>query len=706
VKTLYNFLLVFSFNLSIVKFSCFVGSDAPVLQYVSKMFMVPVMMVMLLFTASIIHLIRPIRKYAYLSAPCLVNTFGLTFTALFMPVSLLSLQPFQCVGHPNGFSTLAHDRSVVCWQWTESNEHMRLVSLGIVAILLYPVAFLAGTGLLTWNYRRWTNVYGILFFRYVRFLTVRMDPKFYYYGFLFNLRNFVLALSPIMFPNNLDVVVLIMLMCFLLWNTMSMQVKPWRFEMLTHFDTVTNMMHMVVLFCFLAINSHQGGHLKDDMAVERLGWLVIILFIASTLSMGVLGASKIIVKFAGTKEYGIFLSHHKSAAALVARRCKMILQDLVPGKHFLDVDELTNLDNLLFTVRSNVETVVVLLTPEVLSRFWCAIEITVAHLNKVPIILLAVDSNFEFEPKYLENVQQLWTAEQIQDFTTADVTVQDMESAYHSLSTLEQILFIVSNGDGGHRAALERVVKRCAKKGLKKTRYRSLGDPEQEHAALIAFDTESGPQHIVAHILSQLFEEVSWWCSLCNDMCAAHRVSEQTLAVGIVLVSKGITHNPVTLTCITAFAMMDSPVVCVQSQEAFVRPDASYFADMSSNRVLSQDQMDEVRSVLPLVTGEDLSLALKALYKILAWRISPEGSERTMTQEFVNIRVRAETEAKRKKFARQRTQSSGSRRIYNSLGPCTSEPTTCACREQTRSDSESCCGDSAEEASLAATMSC
>merc|ERR1740121_706267 len=122
------------------------------------------------------------------------------------------------------------------------------------------------------------------------------------------------------------------------------------------------------------------------------------------ISMLSVGAYKMYQKLTNAKAYGIFITHHKGGAGLLARLIKMYVEASTSAGIFLDVDELENLDNLFFTVRSNTENVWILLTEEVLSRFWCAVEIVTADMNHVPLSVLQVSPKFNVGDEFLQNL--------------------------------------------------------------------------------------------------------------------------------------------------------------------------------------------------------------------------------------------------------------------------------------------------------------
>ena len=55
---------------------------------------------------------------------------------------------------------------------------------------------------------------------------------------------------------------------------------------------------------------------------------------------------------------------------------------------YLDSDNLKNLEELFDTVRSHTRNLVVLATPAVFQRPWCAGEITCAYSSRIPVFLI------------------------------------------------------------------------------------------------------------------------------------------------------------------------------------------------------------------------------------------------------------------------------------------------------------------------------
>ena len=70
--------------------------------------------------------------------------------------------------------------------------------------------------------------------------------------------------------------------------------------------------------------------------------------------------------------FGVFLCHHKGGAGSLCRLLKILIARHSPTRVFLDCDQLEKLDLLFDIVRTCTKSVVVVLTPEVLKRVWCA----------------------------------------------------------------------------------------------------------------------------------------------------------------------------------------------------------------------------------------------------------------------------------------------------------------------------------------------
>jgi len=147
------------------------------------------------------------------------------------------------------------------------------------------------------------------------------------------------------------------------------------------------------------------------------------------------------------KSYHAFLSHAKSTHGATARWLQLELARYARGRSsiFLDSDDLVNLNHLLATVRDKVDVLVVLATPEIWWRPWCAGEITVASSADVPIVLVMMGASGK--PLHLDfreisqDVRKNISTEAMDTLAPFGIGYGDIEMAYNKLATMPQVQF-------------------------------------------------------------------------------------------------------------------------------------------------------------------------------------------------------------------------------------------------------------------------
>jgi len=95
--------------------------------------------------------------------------------------------------------------------------------------------------------------------------------------------------------------------------------------------------------------------------------------------------------------YACFLSHYKMEAASDARYMHDILRRMLKTPVFLDSSTLNDLRKLITDGVHKSDTIVFLGTPGVLSRPWCLLELLEAARKKVPVIVVQMNTGFEFK---------------------------------------------------------------------------------------------------------------------------------------------------------------------------------------------------------------------------------------------------------------------------------------------------------------------
>ena len=145
----------------------------------------------------------------------------------------------------------------------------------------------------------------------------------------------------------------------------SAYVKPWRVRLSTHLDLLMHGGALTILdIGALFVPS-------ADSYSSMLACVVIAVLVAMLLVLvSLYGLVRHLIAKTH-KRYSFFLCHHKQAAGSLARLLKIELQHRASKfKTFIDSDDLKDLSKLFNHVAHDVEKVVILGSPAVLSRKW------------------------------------------------------------------------------------------------------------------------------------------------------------------------------------------------------------------------------------------------------------------------------------------------------------------------------------------------
>ena len=291
----------------------------------------------------------------------ILNMCGLFLFAFFLTITLTTLRPFQCAPNPNGSSSLVSDPGIICY---ESEEHMLFISIAAIGFLTQPLPVIVGAAYVTLMYpSRVASGKGLRMVNRYRFLFHRFKSEQYYYGLLLLCRNGLVALLPILVVGAPEVQMPCMGLILLASLVMQARLYPWRTEQANHVEVVLTVLLLLLLIGAAPLLSHD---LERSSSV--LGWLLCIPVVG--LALTCLGAllRAFLGHFKRNCLYGMFLCHHKGGAGSLCRLIKILVARHSKLRVFLDCDQLENLDLLFDIVRSSSESVVVVLTPEVLKR--------------------------------------------------------------------------------------------------------------------------------------------------------------------------------------------------------------------------------------------------------------------------------------------------------------------------------------------------
>jgi len=259
-----------------------------------------------------------------------------------------------------------------------------MVAAGMT-FLLIPIAFVAGCCLVVYQFPRRTQALDTRFLHMFAFLLFRYKPDVYWFAVVFILRNMLIALAPTLpgpVPQVIAVVVLLLASL-----TISTKFFPWRVEKANYIDIAVTV-HMIIMMCVCAF-------FVTDSNPRAIGILCSIL-VSSNIVIVIVAISRAgagHIRLRMCKPFKYFICHHKAGAGAFARLLKLQLQESlkVTTGIFIDCDNLVNLDMLFDYVANQTETLVVLMSKELILRPWCIGEVVTAHskhpaVQTVPVI--------------------------------------------------------------------------------------------------------------------------------------------------------------------------------------------------------------------------------------------------------------------------------------------------------------------------------
>lgn len=420
VKSLIDLTRLLTFNLDIIKVGCVYGNDSPILKFTSQILICPVGCCLICLG----WLIQQIDRRSKMSWDGVINLCGLLFFALFLSITLSTMIPFQCQQNPNGSRSMVSEPGIICF---DSEEHSILVILASFGILSQPVAILCWTTYTTVMYPlRVSTGRGLRLVHRYRFLFHRFKPECYYYGSVLLYRNAMIAILPVALSRLPELQIPVMGSLLLISVIVQARTSPWR----TKFANVVELL----LTAFLMVTLLGASPLLElDIKVSSniLGWLLCIPILSLILTGLVAMLRPVWLHFQGIQRFDIFLCHHKAGAGSLCRLLKLLMaRHSSTVRVFLDCDQLENLDFLFDVVRTSTRNVVVVLTPELLKRVWCAGEIATAHKNGIDTMPLVCDGFRPLTVEALRTISTLWSSQQIQMLANYGISIEDVTKAY------------------------------------------------------------------------------------------------------------------------------------------------------------------------------------------------------------------------------------------------------------------------------------
>eukprot|EP00438_Fugacium_kawagutii_P007550 Skav227032 [mRNA] locus=scaffold635:42932:52073:- [translate_table: standard] len=294
------------------------------------------------------------------------STVGTLFMVFFISVCSSLLAPFRCYTHPNEESTVQAYHSVLC---NMQDEHLQMSLVGGFCCLL-PIGFLSvcsyltlvqlpkwianGEAELQFLAQRLRSLRQVRLIRACSFLFVRFRPGAEAYSVLFLLRNALVVLCPLL-PSSSG---RILCMNLILYGSLVMVAygKPWRHQLCNALDDLFLLSGMLVIL-------DMGSLFIRDVDMGLTAAICIVFSVFMCLSVLLAMA------------YGLF-------------------------KHIVQKLEFSY-------VGQDTQTLLILGSPQILTRKWCVGEMVTGRLQKVHTVLLAFPGFEKPDQRFIETYTTL-----------------------------------------------------------------------------------------------------------------------------------------------------------------------------------------------------------------------------------------------------------------------------------------------------------
>lgn len=183
------------------------------------------------------------------------NTVGVYGTVAIIATTAIGITPLLCYEHPEWPVGSDERSSVVRFPHVMCGdaEHQILVVLGVIALLMYTVAFLAVGAVANWRApsmlltRNRSSSQSKIFLATYRYMFARFRPECYYTGFLLLFRNSILTFLPAVSPDNGHMQVLVMQGIVLFYAFYTIRMQPWRVSLMNTCESGTMLILVMIL---------------------------------------------------------------------------------------------------------------------------------------------------------------------------------------------------------------------------------------------------------------------------------------------------------------------------------------------------------------------------------------------------------------------------------------------------------------------------
>ncbi|CAE8598630.1 unnamed protein product [Polarella glacialis] len=622
-KTLVELTSLLTFDLDVVKVSCFWPQDTPLLRFVEMVLIYPCCAAFLCVWLMVLRILkRPI------SPDTLFDFNGIVLTVLYISLTLMVLLPFQCIRNPNGIFTMATQPGVTCWT---DPVHLGLVGSAVVGILVYPIGICAWILWTTLQYpMRISSGEGLLVLRRYRFLFNRYKSECYYYGAMMLVRNLFVALLPVVLVSLPAIQVIVLVMTLLVSTVLQSRLWPWRSE-------AANCSDVFLTGAVILVAVAAAPLLEVDAASKEHTLGIVIILPLMCIPLVCLGAFAYTAyaRFGEKGVFGTFLCHHKGGAGSLARFIKLIMERHSTAKVFYDSDEVENLDLIFDVVRNQTKMLLVLVTPEVQKRMWCAGEIVSAHSNNVRIVLFSCDGCEPLSDKMIDSIEEVWTEGQKNTLLLQGITIDMVKDAYRDMRSLPSVLMPRFETMENQEEAILKMVKRVSVPMRRLSRRSSA--PKKPHI-LITGAVSSAEALATCQNMQMLVQASTLAETTVARSATEARASLLSARYLVVVLSKGLLEDPafagLLLATQSKFFGPSDPIeiVTVNGDSTFEFPSMDFFERLEINGLGHL----EVQGLGP-GNGPRLAAAYRSLLSVLALPLSPHGSLKMLKEQVKEI---------------------------------------------------------------------
>ena len=176
----------------------------------------------------------------------LVCVIGTIMIAFFIAVVNISIEPHQCVGHPNGIETVHHYTAIIC---SGGSEHRTIVMFSAMFLIL-PLTFVVCCGCAVYQFPKRMVSMDTEFLHSFAFLFFRFRPGMYWYVLIFIFRNMFIALFLLASDPAAQMIIMVALLLVSIF--LNTRLLPWQSELANYMDSLISMC-LVDVMCRLGV---------------------------------------------------------------------------------------------------------------------------------------------------------------------------------------------------------------------------------------------------------------------------------------------------------------------------------------------------------------------------------------------------------------------------------------------------------------------